>query len=285
MVFEETNKLITMALAEDLGQRGDITTLALVPQDAVATAHFVNRKPGVIAGLEIIGQVFAALNVKVDIKYHVKDGTVADAKTKLATISGNAHAILKAERTALNFISHLSGIATATHQMQEKIKHTKCRICDTRKTTPGWRALEKYAVKCGGAANHRMGLYDMVMIKDNHAAMMGGDIAMAITKARLYTGMLAPDLLIAAEVENLEQLKAALGARADRIMLDNMDEKAMAEAVEITQHRAILEATGGITADNIVAIAETGVDFISSGWITHSAPILDIGLDFAENKA
>lgn len=280
MVFEEANKLISLALAEDLGQRGDITTLALVPQDAVAVADFAARKPGVIAGIEIIGQVFAALDTKVDIKYHVKDGDYVEAKTKLATVSGAAHAILKAERTALNFISHLSGIATATHQLQEKIKHTKTKICDTRKTMPGWRALEKYAVKCGGGDNHRMGLYDMVMIKDNHIAMMGGDIAMAITKARLYTGMLAPDLLIAVEVENLEQLKAALGARADRIMLDNMDVKTMAEAVEITQHRAILEATGGITADNIVAIAETGVDFISSGWITHSAPILDIGLDF-----
>lgn len=281
MNLPDPRKLIELALAEDLGARGDITSSALVPQDALATAHFVNRKPGVVAGIEIIGQVFAALGAKVDVQYHVKDGDHVAAKTKLVTVSGNAHAILKAERTALNFISRLSGIATAAHQMQEKIKHTKTRICDTRKTTPGWRALEKYAVTCGGGENHRMGLYDMVMIKDNHVAMMGGDIAMAITKARLYTSMLAPDLLIAVEVENLEQLKAALGARADRIMLDNMNIEMMREAATLAKGKAILEATGGITADNIVQIAETGVDFISSGWITHSAPALDIGLDFA----
>jgi len=281
----DTSQLIKLALTEDLGARGDITTSALVPQDATATAHFVNRKPGAIAGIEIIGQVFAALNANVDIQYHVKDGDSVGAQTKLATVSGNAHAILKAERTALNFVSHLSGIATATYNMQQQINHTKTKICDTRKTTPGWRALEKYAVKCGGGENHRMNLSDMVTIKDNHVAMAGGDIAMAITKARLYTGMLAPDLLIAVEVENLEQLKAALGARADHIMLDNMNVDMMREAVALAKGKAILEATGGVTADNIVAIAETGVDFISSGWITHSAPALDIGLDFTENRA
>lgn len=285
MNLPETRKLIEQALAEDLGQRGDVTTLALVPQEATAVAHFVNRKPGVVAGLEIIGQVFAALNAKVDIQYHVKDGAAVAAMTKLATVSGNAQAILTAERTALNFISHLSGIATAAHHLQEKIKHTQTRVCDTRKTLPGWRALEKYAVKCGGGDNHRMGLHDMVMIKDNHIAMMGGDVAMAITKARLYTGMLAPDLLITAEVENLDQLRAAVGARADRVLLDNMSVEMMREAVTMAKGKAILEAGGGITADNIAEVAETGVDFISSGWITHSAPSLDIGLDFAENRA
>jgi nicotinate-nucleotide pyrophosphorylase (carboxylating) len=280
MILPQCHSLIQMALTEDLGQRGDVTTAALVPSDARATAHFVNRKPGVVAGLEIIGQVFDALKAQAEIIYHVKDSDAVAPQTKLATVTGNTQKILTAERTALNFISHLSGIATATHELQKKISHTKAKICDTRKTTPGMRELEKYAVQCGGGANHRMGLFDMVMIKDNHIAAVGGDIAMAITKSRLYTGLLAPDLLVAVEVENLLQLRAALGARADRIMLDNMDVNLMAEAVKITNRQAIIEATGGITADNIVAVAETGVDFISSGWITHSSPALDIGLDF-----
>jgi len=279
----DARRLIQLALAEDLGEAGDVTTAALVPADACAIAHFVNRKAGVVAGLEIIGQVFEVLHEgKVAVEHHVKDGDVVSPKTKLCTVTGSAAAILTGERTALNFISHLSGIATATHALQQKIKHTKAKVCDTRKTTPGLRALEKYAVTCGGGANYRMGLFDMIMIKDNHIVMAGGDIDTAVAKARAYISFGQPNLTIAVEVENLEQLRAALTAGADRIMLDNMDIVMMREAVAMADSKAVMEATGGITADNIVAVAETGVDFISVGAITHSAPVLDIGLDFAE---
>ena len=314
-MLPDTSHLIVLALAEDFGARGDVTTAALIPPDAVATAHFVNRKAGVVAGLEIIGQVFEGLKKfslspagrgyreaggegvgllppssglrppsprwgEGNVVYHVEDGDHVPAQTRLATVTGSTAAILTAERTALNFVSRLSGIATATRELQQKIKHTKAKVCDTRKTTPGWRALEKYAVKCGGGENHRMGLYDMVMIKDNHIAAVG-DISAAVARAQEFS----PDVPIAVEVENLDQLRAALNARADRIMLDNMSVELMREAVQIAAGKAVIEATGGVTADNIVAIAETGVDFISSGWITHSAPILDIGLDFAEKGA
>ncbi len=283
----DVSKLIRAALAEDLGGQGDVTTAALVPPDAVVTAYFVTRRAGLVAGLEIIGQVFDVLSAvipaqaggRVEIHYHAKDGDFVVPQTRLATVTGSAAAILTAERTALNFITHLSGIATATHTLQQKIAHTKAKVCDTRKTTPGLRELEKYAVRCGGGANHRMGLFDMVMIKDNHIAVLGGNITAAIAKARAAQ----PGLTIAVEVESLDQLRTALSARADRIMLDNMPVPIMREAVEITANQAILEATGGVNADNIAAIAETGVDFISVGAITHSAPALDIGLDFAEN--
>jgi nicotinate-nucleotide pyrophosphorylase (carboxylating) len=285
----DASRLIQLALAEDFGSAGDVTTAALVDSAARVTARFVNRKPGVVAGLEIIGQVFAALGAEVAIKYHVADGDYAPPQTNLCTVSGSAATILEAERTALNFVCHLSGIATATHQLQSLIAHTSAKVCDTRKTTPGWRALEKYAVRMGGGANHRMGLYDMVMIKDNHLAALGGDIAAAVAKARQH----APGIPVALEVENLDQLRAALTARVDRIMLDNMPVDMMREAVGIKMSwgpgsRAdalgrgdiVLEATGGVTAATIIPIAETGVDFISVGAITHSAPILDIGLDF-----
>jgi len=303
----DARQLIQLALAEDFGEVGDVTTAALVPPDARATAHFVNRKAGVIAGLEIIGQVFSVLSSSakgrgyksVEIKtgspdamhpritnveciYHIKDGDMVAPQTKLCTVIGSAAEMLTGERTALNFISHLSGIATATHALQQKIVHTKAKVCDTRKTTPGLRALEKYAVTCGGGANYRMGLFDMIMIKDNHIVMAGGDIDTAVAKARAYISFGQPNLTIAVEVENLEQLRAALTAGADRIMLDNMDIVMMREGVAMADSKAVMEATGGITADNIVAVAETGVDFISVGAITHSAPVLDIGLDFAE---
>lgn len=273
----DTSQLIKLALAEDLGGVGDITTAALVPDDARGTAHFVTRKPGVIAGLEIIGEVFEILRASAVItQYHVKDGDNVVARTNLCTVTGSAAAILTGERPALNFLCHLSGIATATRHLQNKIKHTKAKVCDTRKTTPVLRALEKYAVACGGGVNHRMGLYDMVMIKDNHIVMAGGDITAAIAKVRAAQ----PKLSLAIEVETLDQLRAVLAAGADRIMLDNMDVPMMREAVQIAGGKTLLEATGGVNADNIVSIAETGVDLISVGAITHSASVLDIGLDF-----
>jgi len=269
--------LIVLALAEDLGTAGDVTTRALVPQGCAARAHFINRKDGIIAGLRIINLVFKQLDPKLKAKTELTDGAFAPAGSTLCTIEGSAAAILTGERTALNFLCRLSGIATTTHRLQQKISHTKAKITDTRKTIPALRALEKYAVVCGGGVNHRMGLYDMVMIKDNHLALMNGDIAAAIAAAHAH----APNLPVAVEVENLDQLRGALAAGPDRIMLDNMPVPMMREAVRITAGRRELEATGGITADNIVAVAETGVDYISSGWITHSAPALDIGLDFA----
>ena len=279
-----TQKLIELALAEDLGTRGDVTTAALVDPAAMATAHFVNRKAGVVAGLEIINQVFeqtvipAQAGIQIKIDHHVKDGAVVAARTKISTITGPAAALLPAERVALNFICHLSGIATATHELQDKIKHTKAKVCDTRKTTPGYRTLEKYAVVCGGGTNHRMGLYDMMMFKDNHLAGLNGDVVAAVAKARAY----APDLPIAVEVEDLDHLRTVLAAKVDRIMLDNMAVPMMREAVKIVNGAVAVEATGGINADTIVEIAETGVDFISVGAITHSARALDIGLDFEE---
>ena len=272
-----TQKLIELALAEDLGTRGDVTTAALVAPDAMATAHFVNRKVGVVAGLELIDQVFATFGAVVDIQHHMKDGAVVAARTKISTITGPTAALLTAERVALNFICHLSGIATATHELQDKIKHTRAKVCDTRKTTPGYRALEKYAVVCGGGTNHRMGLYDMMMFKDNHLAGLNGDIVAAVAKARAF----APDLPIAVEVEDLDHLRVVLAAKVDRIMLDNMAVPMMREAVKIVNGVTAVEATGGVNTDTIVEIAETGVDFISVGAITHSVRALDIGLDFA----
>jgi nicotinate-nucleotide pyrophosphorylase (carboxylating) len=268
---------VRLALAEDLGRAGDITSMATVPAEAEARAVIAARQPGTIAGLALAEAAFAVLDPTIRFRALVADGDAVAAGATVATVSGPARAILAAERTALNFLGHLSGIATATRVMADAVAHTKARITCTRKTTPGLRALEKYAVRCGGGSNHRYGLDDAILIKDNHVAIVGG-VGEAIRRARVFAGHLVK---IEAEVDTLDQLREALGAGADVVLLDNMTPSTLREAVAITAGKAVLEASGGITLRTVAAVAETGVDFISSGAITHSAPVLDLGLDFS----
>ena len=267
---------IRLALAEDLGRAGDITSMATVPAAAGASAVVAARKPGTIAGLALAEAAFAALDPAIRFTASAADGDTVPAGATIATISGSARAILAAERTALNFLGHLSGIATATRAMADAVAHTKARITCTRKTTPGLRALEKYAVRCGGGSNHRYGLDDAILIKDNHVAIVGG-VGEAIRRARAFAGHLVK---VEAEIDTLDQLREALAAGADAVLLDNMAPAMLRQAVAIAGDKAVLEASGGITLETVAAVAETGVDFISSGAITHSAPVLDLGLDF-----
>jgi nicotinate-nucleotide pyrophosphorylase (carboxylating) len=263
------------ALKEDLGRAGDITTMATIPAGAKAEAAIVARKPGTLAGLDLAREAFRQMSADVDFDAGKSDGDVLKAGDAVARISGPAAAILSAERVALNYLGHLSGIATATRALADAIAHTSARVTCTRKTTPGLRAFEKYAVRCGGGSNHRFGLDDAILIKDNHIAVAGG-VAAAVIAARAFAGH---TVKIEVEVDNLDQLREALEAGPDIVMLDNMPPDLLREAVAINQKRAVLEASGTVTLDTITAIAETGVDYISSGWITHSAPVLDLGLD------
>jgi nicotinate-nucleotide pyrophosphorylase (carboxylating) len=267
---------VRRALAEDLGDAGDITTRAAVPADAQARAVIAARKPGVVAGLDIAAAAFAAVDPAIQVNLRVADGTNVDAGALVLDLAGPARGILTAERVALNFLGHLSGVATATNDIAKVIAHTKARVCCTRKTTPGLRALEKYAVRCGGGVNHRFGLYDAVLIKDNHVAAAGG-VARAVAAARQNAGHMVK---IEVEVDTLDQLREALDAGADVVLLDNMTPVQLAEAVRIVGGRAVTEASGSITAATAKAVAESGVDLMSVGWITHSAPCLDLGLDF-----
>jgi nicotinate-nucleotide pyrophosphorylase (carboxylating) len=266
---------VAAALREDLGRAGDITTAAIIPADATATATLIARDFGVLAGLPIARCAFATVDLGVAFEAHPVDGDRVADGVAIATISGNARAILSAERVALNFLCHLSGIATATAAFGERIRHTRARIVDTRKTTPGLRSFEKYAVRCGGGMNHRFGLDDAILIKDNHIAVAGG-VAEAIARARAHAGHLVK---IEVEVENLGQLAEAMAAGPDVVMFDNMSLADMSEGVRLVQRRALTEASGNVTLETVRGIAETGVDLISSGWITHSAPVLDLALD------
>ncbi len=266
---------VRAALKEDLGTAGDITTAATIPEDAVATALLVARKPGVLAGIPLAIAAFRQLDFSVRINADKNDGDRLDRGTVIARIEGHARAILSAERVALNYLCRLSGIATATAKLVDAVAGTGARICDTRKTTPGLRLFEKYAVRCGGGANHRLGLYDMILIKDNHVAIAGG-VGAAIRAARASAG---PEVKVEVEIDDLAQLDDALTAGPDIIMLDNMEPARMRQAVAKIAGRAIVEASGNVTLETVRAIAETGVDLISSGWITHSAPALDIALD------
>jgi nicotinate-nucleotide pyrophosphorylase (carboxylating) len=273
--------LLRLALAEDLGRAGDLTTEATVPSEATASALLVARRGGSIAGLPMAERVFALLDPAVRFESLVADGDVVTAATTLARVSGPARAILTGERTALNLLGHLSGVATATRALVHAVAGTHAAIVCTRKTTPGLRALEKYAVRCGGGANHRFGLDDAVLIKDNHLIAAGG-VEPAIERARAAAGHLVK---IECEVQTQTQLEEALAARADVILLDNMTPAELAEAVRRIRGRAIAEASGGITLETVRAVAESGVDLISVGWITHSAPTLDVALDFEEPAA
>jgi nicotinate-nucleotide pyrophosphorylase (carboxylating) len=268
------NEAVREALVEDLGDTGDITSAAAIPRHALATATFGARKPGILAGLPLAEATFREVDSSVSFESILHDGDNIAGGAVAARVSGNARSILAAERVALNYLCHLSGVATATAALVDRVKHTKARILDTRKTTPGWRAFEKYAVCCGGGTNHRFGLYDAILIKDNHIAVAGG-VANAIRAARAAE----PRVKLEVEVASLDQLAEALAENPDIVMLDNMTLADMRAAVKQVAGRALLEVSGNVTLETVAAIAETGVDFISSGWITHSAPALDLGLD------
>jgi nicotinate-nucleotide pyrophosphorylase (carboxylating) len=267
---------VLRALDEDLGRAGDVTSIATVPEGTRGRAVVVARQAGTIAGLPLVEAAFRKLDPNVEIHGHARDGISVAAKTALMTVAGDARAILSAERVALNFAGHLSGIATATAEFVRLVSHTNARICETRKTTPGLRALQKYAVRCGGGHNHRFGLDDAILIKDNHIAVAGG-IRAVLEGAKRVAGHLVK---IEIEVDTLDQLKEVLGVGlADVALLDNMDPPTMKKAVEMTKGKLVLEASGGITLKSAAAVAETGVDYLSSGAITHSSPSLDIALD------
>ncbi|MCS6889765.1 carboxylating nicotinate-nucleotide diphosphorylase [Chloroflexus sp.] len=274
------DKIVTHALAEDIGS-GDLTTLAAIPVTAQTTAHFVAREAGVIAGLPVVAAVFRQLDPKVNVTLHTSDGATVAAGATLATVAGPARSILSGERVALNLLQRLSGIATLTAQYVAAVAGTRAQILDTRKTTPGLRALEKYAVRMGGGRNHRFGLYDGVMLKDNHLAILaaqGIDLATAIARVRAQLG---PMVRLEVEVECVADAIIAAEAGADLILLDNMPLDQLRAAVQAVAGRAQTEASGGVNLRTVRAIAETGVDYISVGALTHSVRALDIGLDCA----
>jgi nicotinate-nucleotide pyrophosphorylase (carboxylating) len=269
---------VQRALAEDLGRGGDVTSMATIPETTRAEAIMVARQAGVIAGLPLAVTVFQKLSPDISINAHVRDGGVVAAGTHVMTLSGPARAILTGERTALNFVGRLSGVATLTADYVRPTAGTGMRICCTRKTTPGLRALEKYAVRCGGGFNHRFGLDDAVLIKDNHIAVAGG-VRAVLERARGKIGHLVK---IEIEVDTLAQLREVLDTGlADVVLLDNMDVATLTEAVGMARGRVVLEASGGIALDTIAGIAATGVDYASAGALTHSAPNFDVALDIA----
>ena len=267
--------IVRAALAEDLGRAGDITSAACIPVEATLAVMFVSRQAGVLAGLDCARIAVAALDPAARFEPLAQDGDLLHPGSAIAGVVGNARALLSAERVALNLLGRLSGVASLTATYVQAIAGTRSRIIDTRKTTPGLRLLEKYAVRCGGGANHRFGLDDAILIKDNHVAACGG-VGEAIRRARDHVGHMVK---IEAEVDTLTQLHEALEARPDIVMLDNFSLSDLAEAVKMVGGRVILEASGGVNLGTVRAIAETGVDLISVGALTHSAAVLDIGLD------
>ena len=266
---------VALALAEDIG-RGDFTTDTLIDADARATARIMAREAGIVAGLDLAEHAFHQMRSNGAFERIVADGDRVGAGDLIAKVEGQTRALLSAERVALNFMTHLSGIATLTNRYVEAVKGTKARIVDTRKTLPGLRVLQKYAVRAGGGANHRFGLDDAVMLKDNHIVAAGG-IAPAITRVRAGIGHMVK---ICCEVDRLDQIEPAVTAGADVVLLDNMDPPTLAEAVRLIAGRAIAEASGKVSLETVRGIAESGVDVISIGKLTHSAPALDIALDF-----
>jgi nicotinate-nucleotide pyrophosphorylase (carboxylating) len=274
-------RAVADALAEDLGLAGDITTDATIPAEARSTAVITARKPGVVSGLDLAEAAFRALDPACTFERLVADGQSIAPGMPAARISGRSRALLSAERVALNFMCHMSGVATLTRRYVDAIAGTRTRIVDTRKTNPGLRAFEKYAVKCGGGHNHRTGLFDAILIKDNHIVAAGG-IAKAIETARAHAGHMVK---LEVEVDSLEQLKDALKHPIDAVLLDNMAPEMLRKAVSLVGGRALTEASGGVSLETVRAIAETGVDLISVGALTHSAPVLDLGLDFEISKA
>jgi len=270
--------IVRAALLEDLGRAGDITSDAIVPADAQVEAVIVARQPGVVAGLEAALLAFELVEPALRIERLRADGARVARGDGVARVAGPARGVLAAERTALNLLSRMSGVATATRALADAIAHTKAKIVCTRKTTPGLRTLEKEAVRLGGGANHRFGLDDAMLIKDNHLAMAGG-VKPALARARAHAGHLVK---IELEVDTLEQLAEALEVGVDAVLLDNMSPETLRRAVAMVDGRAVTEASGRISPETVAAVAAAGVDLISSGWITHSAPILDLGLDIAD---
>jgi nicotinate-nucleotide pyrophosphorylase (carboxylating) len=267
--------LVRATLLEDLGRAGDITTNAIVPAGQAIVARLVARQKGVVAGLDLARLAFELIDPSIRIEVAAEDGTAVGEGTAIATLSGPARGILTAERTALNFLGHLSGVATATASIVAALQDTRTKVVCTRKTTPCLRAVEKHAVRCGGGANHRFGLDDAMLIKDNHVAIAGG-VREALRRARAAAGHL---VRIELEVDTLAQLEEALTEGVDAVLLDNMSPEQLAKAVAMVAGRAVTEASGRITPTSAPAIAASGVDLISVGWITHSAAVLDIGLD------
>lgn len=281
--------VIRAGLAEDLAEGPDVTTVATIPPGEVGTADVVARRPGVVAGLFVADAVFQLVDdlpsdatrlSSVISRHYLSDGDQVRAGDVLMSVTGSLAAILTAERTALNLLGHMSGVATLTARWVEAVAGTGARIRDTRKTLPGLRALEKYAVRCGGGVNHRMSLSDAALIKDNHVACAG-----SVTAAFDAVGKLAPDLPVEVECDTLEQVEEAVAAGAGLILLDNFSVTDMAEAVRRTSGLAKLEASGGLRLDEAAAVAATGVDYLAVGALTHSAPVLDIGLDLVRAKA
>ena len=269
--------LVEAALTEDLGRRGDVTSQATIPADMQAKLEIKARQAGVICGMDLARLSFAMVDPQIEFVAQVADGEWVDAGTVLASVRGNACHLLTAERTALNFMTHLSGIATDTRKIVDSVAEYPAQITCTRKTIPGLRIVQKYAVRCGGGRNHRLGLDDAILIKDNHIAI-AGDIKTAIKQAQNFAGHLIP---IEVEVDTLAQLAQALDAGVSLVLLDNMSPEILAQAVTMCKGRARTEASGGITPETVQAAAKTGVDFIAMGYLTHSTTALDIGLDFS----
>ena len=269
--------IVRAALAEDLGRAGDVTVAACIDLQARMSVTFISRQNGVVSGLSCVRLAISAMDPDAVISFEARDGDVIGPGSVLARVEGRAGAILTAERTALNLLGRMSGVATLTGAYVFAVRGTKARITDTRKTTPGLRALEKYAVRCGGGVNHRFGLDDAILIKDNHIAACGG-VGEALERARAHVGHM---MKIEIEVDTLEQFDEALTFAPDVIMLDNFDLDDLAEAVRRNAGKVALEASGGVNLQTVAAIARTGVDVISVGALTHSAPVLDIGLDAA----
>jgi nicotinate-nucleotide pyrophosphorylase (carboxylating) len=284
--YEACRRLVNMALEEDLGSVGDLTSQAIIPPDLMGQAVLVARQTGVLAGLPAFQQTFAVVDPALSVECLREDGAQVQSGDQLAIVRGCMRSILTAERTALNFVQRLSGIATLTRRYVDAVAGLPCQIFDTRKTTPGWRLLEKYAVRCGGGHNHRMGLYDGILIKDNHLAALAGHPDSVAEAIRLVWRKYGQTMPVEVEVDTLEQFEVALGAAADAVLivlLDNIDSAAIRQAFRRRNYsapRMLLEASGKVTLENVRAIAETGVDRISVGALTHSAPALDIGLDY-----
>jgi len=281
--YKRLDKLIRLALEEDLGDSCDVTTAAVILPGTKATAVLICKQDGVAAGLEVAYRVFARQDPGCIWNPKVKDGDFCPKGTIMAEVSGQAAALLTSERTALNFLQRLCGIATTARRYADAVKGTKTEILDTRKTTPGWRNLEKYAVAAGGASNHRIGLYDRIMIKDNHRELAGLEGDQGITRSVQRARAMFPKLQVEVEADHLEEVGEAIAAGADFVLLDNMTNEQMAEAVKLNAGRVKLEASGGITLERVPSIAALGVDYISVGALTHSVKSLDISLDIKLN--
>jgi nicotinate-nucleotide pyrophosphorylase (carboxylating) len=276
LTHDQLSSFVRSALEEDQAFN-DVTTIATVLSSRRARAALVARQAGVISGVPLALEAFRLLDPKISMRVDAEDGTRVEKGGTVIYISGHARALLSAERTALNFMQRMSGIATLTSKFVDAVKGTKARILDTRKTTPGWRRLEKYAVRSGGGVNHRLDLARAVLIKDNHLKAVDGDVGVAVRRTREIA---PPGAKVEVECDTLEQVREAIEAGADEVLVDNMPLDAIREAVEMARGRATVEASGGVTIDNVRAIAETGVDFISVGALTHSPPAMNLALDF-----